>query len=469
MCNAYDFQRRAVERFLASGKLLVAHPVGSGKTRTAVEALCAARSRSGAAGILIIVPANLAGNFIDNFEKYGSGPPPRIVRKAEDIDFRGANVVSFNFMRDKLEALLASGWDMMIVDEFHHGKNNGTVNYSALFELRRASKNFLALSGSPLHNEPREFWNLLGLVAGRDMSGELERFVEYEWDLREASAMSKLLQVFWNQRPLLGPVKGIRDEDGFRSVAGPLVDIATEEEVARVSSRPRVAERIEAVALDADEWSRYLYCLKKANPYVIKRLEEGLLNDEELKRIVNALAAARQALLSSDYAIEGKLPRTVTSKVQRVIENISNSVENTIIFTNFVEFGAKALHEALGSRGIASALYTGATPKKEREEILDGYRKGAIRVIIMSPVGGEGLDIPEAEVIHILDPHFNPEVTRQMYGRALRVNSSRRIVSVVHYIAEGPNGKKTLDHYIYKIARRKDEVNARIRKAIAEK
>jgi superfamily II DNA or RNA helicase len=217
------------------------------------------------------------------------------------------------------------------------------------------------------------------------------------------------------------------------------------------------------VQMSEGEWSVYLAAIRRANPHVLRRLEEGLLTDEELRQVLNSLAMARQVLMSPDAIVANREPGKVSSKVKQLVADVLLEERRALVFTNFVEYGAHLIHRELTRSGARFALYTGKLATPERTRILAKLRAGDLQGLVMSPVGSEGLDIPEAESVYVADPHFNPEVTKQMVGRTLRIGSRIDSVRVRQYVAVSPEGKPTVDGFVLRVAERKANLNEKVR------
>lgn len=69
----------------------------------------------------------------------------------------------------------------------------------------------------------------------------------------------------------------------------------------------------------------------------------------------------------------------------------------------------------------------------------DNVRGGAIRCILISKSGTEGLDLTEIKSLHIMEPHWNDVVTDQVKGRAVRMNSHTNL----------PESEREVDIYMY--------------------
>lgn len=72
------------------------------------------------------------------------------------------------------------------------------------------------------------------------------------------------------------------------------------------------------------------------------------------------------------------------------------------------------------SRGVASAVVTGETPIKTRQEIYAAFRKKEIKLIASVMVLSEGFDMPEAEVGLMARPTKSFKLWLQQIGRLLR-------------------------------------------------
>jgi DNA excision repair protein ERCC-3 len=76
------------------------------------------------------------------------------------------------------------------------------------------------------------------------------------------------------------------------------------------------------------------------------------------------------------------------------------------------------------ARHLGAPLITGKTPNVEREKLYDGFRNGAIGVLIVSKVGNFAIDLPEANVaIQISGTFGSRQEEAQRLGRILRPKS----------------------------------------------
>ena len=73
------------------------------------------------------------------------------------------------------------------------------------------------------------------------------------------------------------------------------------------------------------------------------------------------------------------------------------------------------------ARELNAPLITGSTPNPERERIYDEFRKGKIRVMVVSKVANFAIDLPEASVaIQVSGTFGSRQEEAQRLGRILR-------------------------------------------------
>jgi DNA repair protein RadD len=84
---------------------------------------------------------------------------------------------------------------------------------------------------------------------------------------------------------------------------------------------------------------------------------------------------------------------------------------------------AEHVAEVLRQHGIAAECVTGATPKKEREQILADFKAGRLRALTNANVLTTGCDYPDIDLIAMLRPTMSPSLYVQMAGRGMRVKS----------------------------------------------
>ncbi len=123
--------------------------------------------------------------------------------------------------------------------------------------------------------------------------------------------------------------------------------------------------------------------------------------------------------------VEAELQRAVNTKdqnervVREVIE-LAGDRRSWLFFCAGVEH-AEAVCDVLRVKGVEAACVTGATPKGERERIIDAFKRGELRALTNANVLTTGFDHPGVDLIAMLRPTMSPGLYVQMAGRGLRV------------------------------------------------
>jgi len=91
-------------------------------------------------------------------------------------------------------------------------------------------------------------------------------------------------------------------------------------------------------------------------------------------------------------------------------------------------------HEVLASLPAGlSALVTGETPKKERENILKNFKAQKIKYLVNVAVLTTGFDAPHVDVIALLRATESAGLLQQIIGRGLRLSQGKKDVLILDY------------------------------------
>ena len=135
---------------------------------------------------------------------------------------------------------------------------------------------------------------------------------------------------------------------------------------------------------------------------------------------------ARDALLARNRALKTALnSQEKIRTLGKLLE--ANKNEKTLIFTLHTD-----LVYAISRRFLIPAI-TYLTPKKERREILENFRKGNYQTIVTSQVLDEGIDVPDATIGYILSGTGSTRAYIQRLGRLLRKVEGKkaRLIEIV--------------------------------------
>jgi SNF2 family DNA or RNA helicase len=167
MPHQIETVRKVLRHF--RGRVLLADEVGLGKTIEACLLLREYLLRGLAKRILILVPSPLVSQWREELRTkfhLEFTVPPRMPEADRPEYWSGVDRVlaslSFAKSRKRAEAVAASQWDLVIVDEAHHCKNRATQNWQLVNALKR--RHLFLLTATPVQNNLLELYNLLTLL-----------------------------------------------------------------------------------------------------------------------------------------------------------------------------------------------------------------------------------------------------------------------------------------------------------------
>ncbi|MFT5288535.1 MAG: DNA excision repair protein ERCC-3 [Candidatus Paceibacteria bacterium] len=90
------------------------------------------------------------------------------------------------------------------------------------------------------------------------------------------------------------------------------------------------------------------------------------------------------------------------------------------------------------ARHLKAPLITGKTPNPEREELYSAFRRGDVRILIVSKVANFAIDLPDANIaIQVSGTFGSRQEEAQRLGRILRPKSDRSVASFYSIVTQG--------------------------------
>lgn len=204
------------------------------------------------------------------------------------------------------------------------------------------------------------------------------------------------------------------------TLIGDLVYTAKVEELAGEHLSPYTHEKI-LVELTPNEQKVYDEEMSVFNNY-LREKRIVLRSAEDFHKFIMFTGRdrrAREALLARNRAVKTALnSEAKLSLLANQLEAHRN--EKTLIFT---------LHNDIVyriSRRFLIPAVTYQTPKEERREILENFRRGTYKAIVTSQVLDEGVDVPDASVGFMLSGTGSTREYVQRLGRLLRKVEGKR-------------------------------------------
>ena len=370
--------------------ILIADGVGLGKTISACLA-ASYYSEIQAQPTAVICSPILVTKWITEL-KSKFGISAFAVRSKEDLATAKTEMrvrpLNFYVLGSSLLANLSNGdlpyFGLSIFDEIHNYRNNKTKTYSSALMLARQSGLRIGLSATPINNSLDDLASEIALV-----------LAESNWE-----AVSAMISDLWTWNR--------------KQITRPLVTRFTKDKLSMHFAKRNVTMIDVVYPLEYTE--------------TVNRALGRLVHGSSVYEIVTYLRLA--ASCPHAFLLRFRLDQTETTdpklvKVQTILDSCATSH-----WLLFVEFEATARYLASSIKRKPIFIITGKTPMFDRDEIIDDFRNSKIGVLILTPVGGEGLDLQFCEGVINYDLHWNPMRIEQRIGRIDRIGQTKTSIDI---------------------------------------
>ncbi|QKQ99383.1 DEAD/DEAH box helicase [Metallosphaera tengchongensis] len=123
------------------------------------------------------------------------------------------------------------------------------------------------------------------------------------------------------------------------------------------------------------------------------------------------------------------LTRNKLLKIKEIVN--SEKDKKIIVFTQYVD------HAEVIAKAINGKLLTGQMSKNERQRVFSDFKNVKSGVIVLTTVGDEGLDIPDASVGILVAGTSSRRQFVQRLGRLLRNSSGDKVAVLYELVAQG--------------------------------
>jgi len=452
-------QKSAVKQLNHSRSLIAYHGLGSGKTITSIQA-----GEETPGSKLVIAPASLLGNYHKELKKF-------------NINDKNYHLLSYERFRKNPQHFIDKYKpELMIADEFHRTKDPDTMLSESIRQVRPQVKKFMGLTGSLAQNHPTEIGELVNTAVGKPVLGNEKEF-RHRF-IHERQVSPGLIGRIIGRKP--GVVEEPKNLKEFKKITSKYVNTFKGDEEYKTHI-PSVEKSIKRIEMSKEQNKIYDYTFDKVPAWVKWKIKHNLPTSRAESRNINAfLIGARQASNST----EGFGDSHQTPKIQALMHDIMHGTKHdpnfkSVVYSNFLDSGISPVARAMKQAKIPYGEFTGEQKDSDRHKMVHDYNKGKLKALLLSPAGGEGLDLKGTKFMGVLESNWNPEKTNQAIGRTARFKSheslpqAERNVKVVQYLSSprlGLLGKIKrhfkpdthaigVDEYIYNRAQEKERLN----------
>jgi len=419
----YEHQIRTAEKVVHQlhGQAILADEVGLGKTIEAGLILKEYMLRGWAKKVLILTPANLVWQWYQElYEKFGIAAG--IQRTQWDWEFADVLIASVDTAKREPHCSIISSivYDLLIVDEAHKLKNSATASYRLVNSIQK--KYCLMLTATPVQNDLRELYNLIGLLK----PGQLGSFHSFK---KRFMADKRTPKNPTELRQLLDEVMiRNRRQDGQISlperVVHPLIVALQPQEQAIYE---RVTEFVKArgrrlggsnmlplITLQREVCSSFL-----ATALTLEKMMAGLPQPEleEAAALLKDLAEVKQ-----------------NSKCDALERLVSQFQDKAIIFTEY-KASQEYIRYRLERAGYKTLAFDGSLSRGKKQWVRHLFQKEA-QFLVSTESGGEGLNFQFCNLVVNFDLPWNPMRLEQRIGRVHRLGQTRD-VHIYNLITKG--------------------------------
>lgn len=430
------------------GRAILADEVGLGKTIEAGIILKELSVRGLARRILILTPASLVNQWIDELEdKFFETFDP--IEDPTQWSRSTRAIASYDRARQKkhAEQLLRLKWDLVIVDEAHKCKNERTARYKLIQRIRR--EYLLLLTATPIQNELRELYNLVTLLR----PGHLGTWKEF----RRAYVAD-------------GQGREVRQAAALRDLTSRVMIRTRRASVAHIMSLPPRRPRHPDLHLTSSEQTlygetaRFLRRLYREGFRVPTEEEEKQDRRKKAKtgrgiyfleclRLAQRLCSSAQALAASlealgqrelvlpdfrrvarDLAEQARAVRAHT-KLEQLSSLLHQSPDRAVVFSEHLPT-IGLIANRVKELGRPAIVFEGRLNRLERQRALTRFKQEPHGVLISTRAGTEGLNLQFCHQLVNYELPWNPMVVEQRIGRVHRFGQHRE-VELHNYAAKG--------------------------------
>jgi len=419
----YAYQIETVRKVMRSfrGRVLLADEVGLGKTIEAGMVLKEYMLRGMVKKTLILTPPALMTQWCEELSsKFDLTPisTDSVELRQEPERFWETNdliVASLALARNKRHRPMLGriGFDLVIVDEAHHVKNDRTVGWKLINELK--SRFLLLLSATPVENNMMDLFSLITLLKPGQLGTKIS---------------------FRRQFVLRGDPTRPRNRERLRKLIGEVMIRNT-----RALADIRLpARHVSTVLVDGAPAERELYAkladlVREGYQANMSRLALGVL----LQEAGSSPRAVRKTLLKMvghsqvDGSIKSRMTRLAklceyvpnTSKTARLLELLEISKEKVLVFSRFLAT-LEEIAQRLSEAGIGFSMFHGNINAADKDRAVGSFQNGA-QVMLCSEIGGEGRNLQFCSTMVNFDLPWNPMKIEQRIGRIHRIGQTRPV------------------------------------------
>ena len=408
-CLLYPYQRVGAKFIAQTGNCILADEPGLGKTAQTIIGI--EEASMCCVTVLVLCPNTVKLHWEAEIHKWSQDDPTyHDVTVVTTKNRRKLNVCAgwyiINYELFRITPWFqAQQWDWVVVDEAQSTKNRGTKLYKAIKSLTTA--HHVLLSGTPFGNNPSELWTLLNIIDPKHYPSFwrfYEMYVNYTYGYIGQRIVEGVKNTFLLRRDLASRMVQRKKVDVYKQLPDKI---------------------IRRLPIEPSPLQKKVY---------IKAAQEWLVVNEgkpvtEIRNALSAMLRLRQ-ILSTPMCISGEYGYDMpddSSKLDAAMELIQKTTESVLVMSLF-RGTVKAMQQRLIKANIRHNIIMGGMGDQHAAEVQRQLNAGEIRVVVCTmQSGGVGLNLIGANIVIVVDKHYNPEKQTQAYDRVHRIGQEKTV------------------------------------------
>ena len=420
--DAHWYQVETVRKVLKQyrGRVLLADEVGLGKTIEAGMVLKEYILRGMAERVLILCPASLVGQWRDEMAakfNIDCATSHDSLLRADPAAFwaqpRVIASIALARRKDQAELLASLDYDVVVVDEAHHLRDQASASYRLVNSLRK--RFLLLLSATPVQNSLLELYNLLTLLQPGIFKTQKEFRAAYmvPGKPREPANRDKLRDLM---RGVM--VRNTRALAALRMPRRHASTLRATPETAEAACYEDLAALVRAIAASSSAGEhrlslQYLLAAAGSSPAAaaaaIARMAERNPDDKRWPALLTRVRAI--ATGAKEVALLQLLMRNPTEKKLVFVHNRDSMAH---------------LAAQLTKKKISFAMFSGDMSGPRKDAAVEAFRD-QVPVLLCTESGGEGRNLQFCNTLINFDIPWNPMTIEQRIGRIDRIGQTREV------------------------------------------
>jgi arsenate reductase-like glutaredoxin family protein len=485
--------------------LLLFHQIGAGKTCTAISI---AEEFKKKVNIVVVLPAALIGNFVTELRsecpgneyltsdernklknlKPGDSQFEKIIKKSDERIEKYYTIYSYHkfvalIQEEKIKKLNNT---LLIIDEVQNMISMNGTFYKSLQKVVDSSDDSLKiilLSATPMFDRPVEIALTLNLLKRDDLLPITKFNQEY-------------MDITTNSKEITYKAINMKD---FRSKVKNLISYYRG---APPQAYPQAEFKTVRCNMSDFQYKSYLTSLSTEDKFIRGSFKNAdILNMPQNfflgPRFISNVSFPNKSIGEMGYssfrgqALQIQNIGEYSIKFFKIYQKINKADGPVFVYSNFKELGGircfvKFLehhgwknYKSYGEGKKRFALWSGDEPHHFKDEVKFIFNQKSnedgskIKIMIGSPSIKEGVSLLRVQQVHMMEPYWNMSRMLQIMGRAVRfcshkdVPKSKRVVKIYLYLATYP-GEKTIDQYIWSLAKKKNKLINQFELALKE-